>query len=144
MKLEAHYTFADSYFVAAATQGMLMRAIQNRQNGYTLARSDKFRALLPHDSYPSFSGLIYHNVGPLIGPIADQLKSLSVVTPAQRASIDSLQANNAPGLIFAYGEPNRIVISGTGPLFGLSLQSLAVPNIIGNAMRGGGLHHQSQ
>lgn len=135
--LEAHYTFADSYFIAAATQGMLLRAIQNRQNGYTLARSDKFRALLPHDSYPSFSGLIYHNVGPLIGPIADQLKSLSVVTPAQRASIDALQANNAPGLIFAYGEPNRIVISGTGPLFGLSLQSLAVPNILANAMRGG-------
>jgi len=145
MTLEAHYTFADSYFIAAATQGMLMRAIQNRQNGYTLARSDKFRALLPHDSYPSFSGLIYHNIGPLIGPIADQLKSLNVVTPAQRAGIDALQANNAPGLIFAYGEPNRIVISGTGPLFGLSLQSLAVPNIIANAMRGGaGLHHQSQ
>jgi ferric-dicitrate binding protein FerR (iron transport regulator) len=145
MPLEAHYTFADSYFVAAATQGMLMRAIQNRQNGYTLARSDKFRALLPHDSYPSFSGLIYHNVGPLIGPIAEQLKSLHVVTPAQRASIDALQANNAPGLIFAYGEPNRIVISGTGPLFGLSLQSLAVPNIIANAMRGSEhLHHQPQ
>ena len=137
MNLEAHYTFADSYFLAAATQGMLLRGIENRKNGYTLARSDKFRALLPRDSYPSFSGLIYHNVGPLIGPIADQLKSLNAVTPQQRASIDALRANNAPGLIFAYGEPNRIVISGTGPLFGLSLESLAVPNIIANAVHGG-------
>ncbi len=143
--IEAHYTFADSYLLAGATQGMLLRAIQNRQNGYTLAHSDKFRALLPHDPYASFSGLIYHNVGPLIGPIADQLKSLSAITPAQRASIDALQANNAPGLIFAYGEPNRIVISGTGPLFGLSLESMAVPTIIANAVHGGiRLHSESQ
>jgi hypothetical protein len=143
--LEAHYTFADSYLLAGATQGILMRAIQNRQNGYTLSHSDKFQALLPHDTYPSFSGLIYHNVGPLFGPIADQLKSLSAITPAQRASIEALQANNAPGLIFAYGEPNRIVISGTGPLFGLSLESMAVPNIIANAIHNGGrLHTQSQ
>lgn len=137
LNLEAHYTFTDSYFLAAATQGMLLRAIQNHQNGYTLARSDRFKALLPHDTYPSFSGLIYHNVGPLIGPITDQLKTLSAITPAQRASIDALQANNAPGLIFAYGEPNRIVISGTGPLFGLSLESMAVPNILANAIHGG-------
>jgi hypothetical protein len=88
--------------------------------------------------------LIYHNIGPLLGPIAEQLKSLSAITPAQRAGIAALQANNAPGLIFAYGEPDRIVISGTGPLFGLSLQSMTVPNIIANAMRGAGFQHQSQ
>lgn len=141
--VEAHYTYVDSYLVAAATQGMLLRAIQNHQNGYTLTRSEKFRALLPRDSYPNFSGLIYHNVGPLIGPIAEQLKSLSGVSEAQKQSLDALQANTGAGLIFAYGEQNRIVISGTGPLFGLNLETLAVPNIIANAMRGreGGVQH---
>jgi FecR protein len=134
--LEAHYTYTDGYLIAGATQGMVLRAIQNRQNGFTLARSEKFRALLPRDSYPSFSGLIYHNVGPLIGPIADQLKTLNVIPPAQRASIEALRTNSGPGLIFAYGEPDRIVISGTGPLFGLSLESLAVPHIIANAVEG--------
>jgi hypothetical protein len=118
---------------------MLLRAIQNRQNGYTLTRSDKFRALLPQDSYPSFSGLIYHNIGPLIGPIADQLKSLNAMTAAQRKSLETLEANNGPGLIFAYGEPDRIVISGNGPIFGLSLNSLAVPNIIADAMHQAGV-----
>ncbi len=134
MKVEAHYAFADSYFIAAATKGMLLRAIENRRNGYTLARSQKFQALLPHDAHASFSGLIYHNVGALLGPIAEQLKSIGAVTPAQRQSIAALSANSGPGLIFAYGEPNRIVISGTGPLFGLSLQDLAVPNIIADVI----------
>ena len=138
MNVEAHYTFADSYFLAGATRGILLRAIQNRQNGYTLSRSDKFRALLPQDSYPSFSGLIYHNIGPLIGPIADQLKSLNAITPAQRKSLEALEGNSGPGLIFAYGEPDRIVISGNGPLFGLGLDSLAVPNVIATAMHQAG------
>ncbi len=137
MKVDAHYAFADSYFLAAATKGMLLRAIQNRQNGYTLARSQKFQALLPYDSHSSFSGLVYHNLGALVGPIAEQLKSVGAVTPAQRASIEALASNSGPGLIFAYGEPNRIVISGTGPLFGLSLQDLAVPNIIADVIHNG-------
>jgi hypothetical protein len=134
--LEAHYTFSDGYLIAGATQGMVLRAIQNRQNGFILARSEKFRSLLPRDTYPSFSGLIYHNVGPLIGPIADQLKSLNAIPAAQRASIEALRTNSGPGLIFAYGEPDRIVISGTGPLFGLNLESFAIPHILANAVEG--------
>jgi len=132
--LEAHYAFADSYLIAGATQGMVLRAIQNRQNGYTLTRSDKFRAVLPVDQYPSFSGLIYHNIGPLIGPLANQLQSLNALSAAQKASIQALETNSGPGMVFAYGEPDRIVISGKGPLFGLSLNTLAIPNILSSTM----------
>ncbi len=143
--LEAHYTYTDGYLIAGATQGLVLRAIQNRQNGFSLTRSEKFRALLPRDPYSSFSGLIYHNVGPLIGPIADQLKTLNAIPAAQRASIEALRTNSGPGLIFAYGEPDRIVISGTGPLFGLNLESMAIPHIIGNAIDGERrLHGKSQ
>jgi len=138
LNLEADYTFSDSYFLAGATRGILLRAIQNRQTGFTLARSDKFRALLPQDSYPSFSGVIYHNIGPMLGPIAEQLKSLNVMTPAQRQAIEMLKTNNGPGLIYAYGEPERIVISGKGPLFGLGLDTLAVPDIIAHTMHQAG------
>jgi len=138
LNLEADYTFSDSYFLAGATRGILLRAIQNRQTGFTLARSDKFRALLPQDTYPSFSGVIYHNIGPLLGPIADQLKSLNVMTPAQRQAIEMLKGNSGPGLIYAYGEPDRIVISGKGALFGIGLDSLAVPDIIAHTIHQAG------
>jgi len=52
------------------------------------------------------------------------LKSTTVLTPAQRQSVEALSRNSVPSLICAYGEPQQIVVTGTGSFFGLVFDSL--------------------
>ena len=121
---EVDYTFVDSYLIAAPDLGTLTKAIQDRQAGYTLTHSATFQALLPSDGYTNFSAIFYHNIGPVVGPIAEQLKSSGALTPQQRQSVDALTANSAPGLIYAYGEPDRIVVASNTGFMGFDLSTL--------------------
>jgi hypothetical protein len=118
------YTFVDSYLIAAPDVGTIGRAIQTRQAGYALTHSPTFQSLLPKDGYTNFSGIFYHNVGPVVGPLVEQLKSTGALTPQQRQSIDALMAYSAPGLIYAYGEPSRIVVASNTGFMGLNLGTL--------------------
>lgn len=121
---EIDYTFVDSYLIAAPDMGTISRAIQSREAGYTLTHSSTFQALLPTDGYTNFSAIFYHNIGPVVGPIAAQLKSSGALTPQQRQSVDALTANSAPGMIYAYGEPNRIVVASNTGFMGFDLGTL--------------------
>ena len=121
---EIAYTFVDNYLIAAPDVGTIRRAIQTRQAGYTLTHSTTFQSLLPNDAYTNFSGIFYHNLGPVVGPLAEQLKSSGAVTPQQQQSIDALMANSAPGLIYAYGEPSRIVVASNTGFMGFNLGTL--------------------
>ncbi len=112
---EMDYTYVDSYLIAGPDISTLAQALRDRQAGNTLTHSATFQALLPSDGYTNFSAIFYHNIGPVVGPLVDQIKAVGTLTPQQQQSIAALQANTAPGLIYAYGEPERIVVaSGTG------------------------------
>ncbi len=121
---EIDYTYVDNYLIAAPDIATLSRAMQSREAGYTLAHSSGFQALLPSDGYTNFSAIFYHNLGPVIGPLAAQVKATGALTRQQQQSIDALTANSAPGLIYAYGEPDRIVVASNTGFMGFDLGTL--------------------
>lgn len=117
LPFEAHYTFVDNYLVASASRVLLTQAIQNRQNGYTLVRSDKFRSHLPYGTNPNFSAVVYHNMGGMLAPLADQVQGFA--TPEQKKSIQMLR-DTQPGVVAFYGDSDRITASTTGTFAGLN------------------------
>ena len=121
---EIDYTFVDSYLIAAPDMGTISRAIQSREAGYTLTHAPSFQALLPNDGYTNFSAIFYHNIGPVVGPLAEQLKATGTLTRQQQQSVDALTANSAPGLIYAYGETDRIVVASNTGFMGFDLGTL--------------------
>jgi hypothetical protein len=54
----------------------------------------------------------------------DQIKSTGALTPQQQQSIALLEANTAPGLIYVYGEPERIVAASNTGFMGFDLGTL--------------------
>jgi hypothetical protein len=121
---EVDYTYVDSYLIAAPDIATLSRAIRDRQAGNTLTHSPTFQALLPSDGYTNFSAIFYHNIGPVVGPLVEQIKSVGTLTAQQQQSVAALQANTAPGLIYVYGEPQRIVVASNTGFMGFDLGTL--------------------
>jgi hypothetical protein len=139
---EFHYTFVDGYFVAAANRALLVQAISQRASGQTLTRSAGFKALLTPDRYNNFSAIVYQNLAPLVGPLADQVRKSGAGNADLQKSIDALKSNAAPTLIYAYGETDRIQLASTGSFFGINLDTFLgaggpfqVPGMLGKAMR---------
>ena len=121
---EIDYTYEDSYLIAGPDIATLSQAIQGRQSGNTLTHSPTFQALLPSDGYTNFSAIFYHNIGPVIGPLVDQIKAVGTLSAQQQKSIATLQENTAPGLIYVYGEPQRIVVASNTGFMGFDLGTL--------------------
>jgi hypothetical protein len=121
---EIDYTYVDSYLLAGPDIATLSQAIRDRQSGNTLTHSPTFQALLPSDGYTNFSAIFYHNIGPVVGPLVEQIEAAGALTAQQRQSIAALQANTAPGLIYAYGEPDRIVVASDTGFMGFDLGTL--------------------
>jgi hypothetical protein len=132
LPMPLHYTFVDGYWLIGSTRAQLMRSISNRAAALTLPRSPEFRAQIPQDGQTFFSGLMYYNLGTTIGPIADQLKSAGLLTPDLQTAVDSLTTNRTPGLVYVYGEPDRIQVGSRSNLFQMGLQAL----ISGNPLMG--------
>lgn len=70
--VEACYTFAYGYLIAAPSKGLVERAIQYRESGISLVKAAKFKATLPEDKQANFSAMFYYNLGPAVAPLARQ------------------------------------------------------------------------
>ncbi|MDQ1613359.1 MAG: hypothetical protein QOG00_3290 [Pyrinomonadaceae bacterium] len=155
--LEVHYTFAEGYMIAAPTTALLSRALQYRESGVSLVTSPRFTSALPEDGNTNFSAVFYHNLAPLLQPLAgavgDRAKSLS---EEQQKAIAAFAANSQPTLAYAYAQGDRITLAANteGGPFGLSPGSLlglpnsfAMQHIMMEAMEGktsGDAPHQQQ
>lgn len=120
---EAHYSYVDSYLVAGANRTLVTQAIQARQTGRTLARSQKFRDQLPFGANPNVSALVFQDMASALGPVADSLDNLKAGTPEQRESMKKLKTAG-PSLVVAYGDTDRITAATQGSFFGLNLGML--------------------
>ena len=143
--LEVHYTYANGYLVAAPSRALLEQSIANRDAGNTLVRSSRFMSALPQDGNTNFSAILYHDLAPLMKPLADKMKNAGGegLTEQQRQSLGSIDANAPPTLAYAYAQGDRITLSANteGGAFGLSPASLIglpnsfeMQNILSNAM----------
>lgn len=121
---EVDYTFTDGYLVLGPSRAMVMEAVKIHQGGDSLASSGEFHALLPADHYANVSALLYQNLAPVIGPIAEQL------TPSQLQSWQALAAETKPSLVCAYGEDDAIRVASNTRLFGLDLNTLALTGLL--------------
>lgn len=143
--VEVYYTYANGYLVGAPSRALLEQSIANREAGNTLVRSSRFMSALPQDGNTNFSAILYHDLAPLMQPIAEKMKNASSgdLTEEQRQTLGSIDANALPTLVYAYAQGDRITLSANteGGAFGLSPASLiGLPNsfemqhILSNAM----------
>ncbi len=133
--LEIDYVFVDGYWLLAANRGLIDSAIQARAAALTLPQSQAFRGQLPADGQLNFSALTYYNLGKTVGPIADQLNATGLLTPDQQQQVAALTSNRAPTLVYAYGEPQRILVGSRGGITGLGLNAFTLPALFGSGLR---------
>ncbi len=129
---EAHYTFADGFVIAAPSRALLTRALEAKASRVTLARSSQFAALAPPDRHTDFSGVIYQNLAPSIGPIAAMLGSfLPKQAGGQQEGMVRSLSTIKPSLIAAYGDPDRLTLAtGDNPV-GNGLAGMMTGNLAG-------------
>lgn len=121
---EVDYTFVDGYLVLGPSRAMVMDAVRIHQSGNSLAQSQQFQNLLPRDQFANVSALLYQNLAPVLGPVAQQL------TPGQLQSFQALAAETKPSLVCAYGEEDSIRVATNSRLFGLDLNTLALSALL--------------
>jgi len=130
--VEVHYTYANGYLVAAQTRALLEQSLRNREAGNTLVRSSRFMSSLPQDGNTNFSAIFYHDLAPLMQPLAERLKNAgSEMSEQDRQKLAAIDMNAPPTLVYAYSQGDRITLAANteGGAFGLSPASLiGLPN----------------
>jgi hypothetical protein len=135
LPVELHYALAEGYLVAAPSRALVMRALQTRASGDTLARSASFRALFPPDRDVNVSGLVYQNLGPVVGALLDPPRA-GALSAEQRRSVDALTQDTRPTVLCAYGEPSGVRVAGLGGVFDLDTSDLVLPMLLERVRRG--------
>ena len=141
--LEVHYTYAGGYVIVAPTAGLLSNAIRYRDAVHTLLHSARYKSALPTDGNANFSAILYHDLAPLLEPLAERVAKSKNLTEEQQAALRQLGADQPPTLAYAYAQGDRIILAANteGGPFGISPASLlgmpnafALQHIIGDAM----------
>jgi hypothetical protein len=135
LPVELHYALVEGYLVAAPSRALVMRALQTRASGDTLARSASFRALFPPDRDVNVSGLVYQNLGPVVRSLLDAPGAGSL-SAEQRRSVDALTQDTRPTVLCAYGEPSAVRVAGLGGVFDLDTSDLVLPMLLERVRRG--------
>jgi hypothetical protein len=106
------YTIVDGYLIAAPSRVLIDRAIEQRGNGYTLARSSEFATLLPADGHVNLSAFVWQHLGPTLGPLASKISG-TLATDEMKA-LEAMAGESRPRLVTAYAEDNLIVVNARG------------------------------
>lgn len=128
--VDVHYTFADGYLIAGPSQALVQEAIRTRENGNSISRSEKFRALLPTDQHANVSGLVYQDLAPVIAPIANQISAKEL------QSLQTIVANSEPMLVCAYGGENQIEVASNSKTLGFDLKTFTIGTLLGDLRSG--------
>jgi hypothetical protein len=127
-----YYTYTNGYLVAAPSRALIEQSIANRDAGNTLVRSSRFMSALPQDGNTNFSAIFYHDLAPLMQPLAERMKNAGgEMSEKDRQAFSSIDANAPPTLVYAYAQGDRITLAANteGGAFGLSPASLiGLPN----------------
>jgi ferric-dicitrate binding protein FerR (iron transport regulator) len=125
---EMHYTFADGYLIAGPSRALISKALQVKASGTSIARSQQFISLTPHDRYVNFSGVIYQHLGTTLAPLVGLFGSM---VPSNGRGQNALQGlgDMKPLLLTAYGEPDQISVASTNNLLGAGMTGLITGNL---------------
>jgi len=143
--VELHFTYANGYLLAAPSRALVERSLKYRDSGFTLLRSPRFTSTLPADGNVNFSAIFYHDLAPLLEPIAGRMEKATKNLPEEQQQVIRATADAPPTLAYAYAHGDRIIFAADseGGPFGLSPATLmGLPNsfemqhVLGQAMRG--------
>lgn len=108
---EIHYAFADGYAVFAPRRAFVDRALAQRASGLDLSRAAKFRALVPNGADPNASGLFWHDIGGMLGPIAGLVGQATQGQMSEEQRRALREAMPQAGLAIVEAQPERIVVT---------------------------------
>jgi hypothetical protein len=132
--LEVNFAYINGYLVAAPSRALIDSAIRYHDSGLTLRASKRFASALPADGSANFSAIFYHDLAPLVAPIAQRFAAAGTDKGADtQGALAALAADTPPTLAYAYAQGDRITIAANteGGPFGLSPASLlGMPNAL--------------
>jgi len=126
--VELNYAYVNGYMIVGPSRALIDRAVRFHDSGYTLVRAAQFKSNLPADGSANFSALLYHNLAPVIEPLARRVAEAGGKTSEQGEELRKLSAAaSAPTLAYAYANGDQIIFAangGEGGPFGLGPATL--------------------
>lgn len=132
--LEVNLTYANGYMIVGPSRALIERAIRSRDAGVSLLRSASFTAGLPPDGNANFSALFYHNLAPLVQPLAGRIADTANHLPkGPQEAVKAIATDMPPTLAYAYAQGDTITFTANteGGPFGLSPATIfGMPNAL--------------